>query len=53
MPTITEFQVEVPSVGLVDYVSIQYAENFAVSMTKEQYENQLKEQAAQSTPSVD
>ena len=50
MPTITEFQVNVPSIGLVDYVSIQYAENFAVSITKEQYENQL---AAQSTPSVE
>jgi hypothetical protein len=52
MTTITEFQVDVPMVGLVDYVSVQYAEDFAITMTKEQYEKQLADQAEQSTPIV-
>jgi hypothetical protein len=52
MPTITNYQVLVPMDGLVDYVSVQYADDFAISMPKEQYEKQLAEQAKQSTPSL-
>ena len=44
MPTITNYQVEVPMVGLVDYVSVQYADNFAISMTKEQYDEMIAAQ---------
>ena len=40
MSTITNYQVEVPMVGLVDYVSIQYAEDFAISMPKSVYDEQ-------------
>ena len=52
MPTITNYQVEVPMIGSVDYVSIQYSDDFAISMTKEAYEKQLADQAEQSTPEV-
>ena len=51
MPTITNYQVEIPMYGLVDYVSIQYSENYAVSMTKADYEAQ-QATLASSNPST-
>ena len=53
MPTITNYQVEIPMYGLVDYVSIQYSENYAVSMTKADYEaQQAATLASESAPTV-
>ena len=37
---ITNFQVELPMQGLVDYVLIRYDENNAVSMPKSDYDAQ-------------
>jgi hypothetical protein len=53
MLTITNYQVEIPMYGLVDYVSIQYSENYAVSMTKADYEAQQATLASElSNPST-
>jgi hypothetical protein len=46
MPTVTNYQIEIPMYGLVDYVSIQYSDDYAISMPKADYDAQ---QAAQAT----
>ena len=38
MPKISTYKVQVPIYGEVEYVSIQYDDNFAVSMPKADYE---------------
>ena len=38
MPTVTNYQIQIPMYGLVDYVSIQYGENYAISMPKADYD---------------
>lgn len=45
MPKITTYKVQVPMYGEVEYVSIQYNENFAISMPKVDYEAQQAAQA--------
>ena len=46
MPTITEYKVSLPGSELVDYVSIQYAENYAVSMPKSTYDEMIAQSEA-------